>query len=113
MIILIHCANSNTCSTLINLFVVQSIFLKSVMLYNNGDFSSSARNMEQAITQYFEIYSSCLAGCEGSYEIVEFKDFYPTLAGKKKTDSVQYALDEKITACVTHVLSPASLRSLR
>lgn len=58
----------------------ESVFLKSVMMYNNGDFSSSARNMEQAITQYYEIYSLCLAGCEGSYEILEFKDFYPTLA---------------------------------
>ncbi|XP_068575137.1 endoplasmic reticulum protein SC65 [Cebidichthys violaceus] len=58
----------------------ESVFLKSVTLYNNGDFSNSARNMEQAITQYFEMYSLCLAGCEGSYEIVEYKDFYPTLA---------------------------------
>lgn len=58
----------------------ESVFVKSVMLYNNGDFSSSARNMEQAITQYFEVYNLCLAGCEGSYEILEFKDFYPTLA---------------------------------
>uniref|UniRef100_A0A673BM25 Prolyl 3-hydroxylase family member 4 (inactive) n=1 Tax=Sphaeramia orbicularis TaxID=375764 RepID=A0A673BM25_9TELE len=58
----------------------ESVFLKSVTLYNNGDFSSSARNMEQAITQYFEIYDLCLAGCEGSYEILEYKDFYPTLA---------------------------------
>ncbi|XP_041828232.1 endoplasmic reticulum protein SC65 [Melanotaenia boesemani] len=58
----------------------ESLFLKSVMLYNNGDFSSSARNMELAITEFFEVYSLCLAGCEGSYEILEFKDFYPTLA---------------------------------
>ncbi|XP_026180347.1 endoplasmic reticulum protein SC65 [Mastacembelus armatus] len=58
----------------------ESVFLKSVTLYNNGDFSNSVRNMEQAITQYFEIYSLCLAGCEGSYEILEYKDFYPTLA---------------------------------
>ncbi|KAM7371616.1 hypothetical protein PAMP_008834 [Pampus punctatissimus] len=58
----------------------ESVFLKSVTLYNNGDFSSSARHMEQAITLYFEIYSLCSAGCEGSYEILEFKDFYPTLA---------------------------------
>ncbi|KAK9535353.1 hypothetical protein VZT92_007737 [Zoarces viviparus] len=58
----------------------ESVFLKSVTFYNSGDFSNSARNMEQAITQYFEIYSICLAGCEGSYEIVEYKDFYPTLA---------------------------------
>lgn len=60
----------------------QSVFLKSVTLYNSGDFSGSARNMEEALAQYFEIYNSCLAGCEGSYEILEFKDFYPTLAGK-------------------------------
>lgn len=63
-------------------FVLQSVFLKSVTLYNSGDFSSSARNMEEALEQYFEIHKSCLAGCEGSYEILEFKDFYPTLAGK-------------------------------
>ncbi|XP_029293487.1 endoplasmic reticulum protein SC65 [Cottoperca gobio] len=58
----------------------ESVFLKSVTLYNSGDFSSSAQNMEQAVTQYLEIYSLCSAGCEGSYEIVEVKDFYPTLA---------------------------------
>ncbi|KAF0033036.1 hypothetical protein F2P81_015326 [Scophthalmus maximus] len=59
---------------------VQSVFLKSVTLYNSGDFSGSARNMEQAIAQYLEVYGLCLAGCEGSYEILEVKDFYPTLA---------------------------------
>ncbi|XP_037544675.1 endoplasmic reticulum protein SC65 [Nematolebias whitei] len=58
----------------------ESVFLKSVMLYNNGDFSGSARNMEQAVTQFLDIFNLCLAGCEGSYEILEFKDFYPTLA---------------------------------
>lgn len=52
-------------------------------LYNNEDFSNSARNMEQAITQYFDAHRLCLAGCEGSYEILEFKDFYPTLAGNE------------------------------
>lgn len=40
--------------------------------------------MEEALGQYFEAYNSCVAGCEGSYEIVEFKDFYPTLAGKTR-----------------------------
>uniref|UniRef100_A0A8D3AB35 Leprecan-like alpha-helical domain-containing protein n=1 Tax=Scophthalmus maximus TaxID=52904 RepID=A0A8D3AB35_SCOMX len=58
----------------------ESVFLKSVTLYNSGDFSGSARNMEQAIAQYLEVYGLCLAGCEGSYEILEVKDFYPTLA---------------------------------
>ncbi|XP_029912875.1 endoplasmic reticulum protein SC65 [Myripristis murdjan] len=58
----------------------ESVFLKAVKLYNSGDFSSSTRNMEQALTEFFDIYDLCLAGCEGSYEITEFKDFYPTLA---------------------------------
>ncbi|KAJ0058315.1 hypothetical protein NL108_013187, partial [Boleophthalmus pectinirostris] len=58
----------------------ESVFVKSVTQYNNGDFSNSARNMEQAVTQYFELYDVCLAGCEGNYEILEYKDFYATLA---------------------------------
>ncbi|XP_054463436.1 endoplasmic reticulum protein SC65 [Anoplopoma fimbria] len=95
----------------------ESVFLKSVTLYNNGDFSNSARNMEQAITQYFEIYSICLAGCEGSYEILEFKDFYPTLADlytdmlkcrvkceEKLTPSVGGFFVEKFVATMYHYL---------
>lgn len=58
----------------------ESVFVKSVTQYNNGDFSNSARNMEQAILQYFDIYNLCIAACEGSFEIVEYKDFYATLA---------------------------------
>lgn len=77
------CSHLKIRYVLIIFFIVQSVFLKGVMLYNSGDFSGGARNMEQAITQYFEIYNSCLAGCEGSYEILEFKDFYPTLASKR------------------------------
>lgn len=75
--------------------VPKPFFLKSVTLYNNGDFSSSARNMEQAITHYFEVYEDCLAGCEGSYEILEFKDFYPTLAGERRTPSPRRAPDTR------------------
>ncbi len=62
-------------------------------LYNSGDFSNSARNMEQAIKLYFEIYSSCLVGCESAYEILEFKDFYPTLAGKREIKEHQDVVD--------------------
>ncbi|XP_019752835.1 endoplasmic reticulum protein SC65 [Hippocampus comes] len=58
----------------------ESVFVKSVTLYNSGDFSGSARHMEQALTSYFDAYDTCVAACDGSYEILEFKDFYPTLA---------------------------------
>uniref|UniRef100_W5N4Q3 Prolyl 3-hydroxylase family member 4 (inactive) n=1 Tax=Lepisosteus oculatus TaxID=7918 RepID=W5N4Q3_LEPOC len=58
----------------------EGVFLKAVKLFNAGDFSSSARDMEQAASEYFNVYDLCLAGCEGAYEITEFKDFYPSLA---------------------------------
>ncbi|XP_041942353.1 endoplasmic reticulum protein SC65 [Alosa sapidissima] len=58
----------------------EGAFLKAVKLFNAGDFSNSAFNMEQAATEYLKVYDLCLAACEGSYEVTEFKDFYPTLA---------------------------------
>lgn len=58
----------------------EALFVKAVKLYNSGDFSSSARDMELAATEYFQTYSLCLESCEGSYEVPEVKDFYPTLA---------------------------------
>ncbi|XP_014048328.1 endoplasmic reticulum protein SC65 [Salmo salar] len=58
----------------------EPVFLKAVKLYNSGDFSASARDMEQATTEYLKMYDLCLASCEGSYEVTEYKDFYPTLA---------------------------------
>ena len=42
--------------------------------------------MEQATTEYLKMYDLCLAGCEGSYEVTEYKDFYPTLAGECLTN---------------------------
>lgn len=56
--------------------------MRSVKLYNNGDFRSSAADMEQALTEYYKAYEDCLAGCEGAYELQEFKDFYPAIAGE-------------------------------
>ncbi|XP_061700982.1 endoplasmic reticulum protein SC65 [Syngnathoides biaculeatus] len=58
----------------------ESVFVKSVTLYNGGDFSGSARHMEQAVASYLDAYGDCVAACDGAYEILEFKDFYPTLA---------------------------------
>lgn len=61
----------------------QPIFVRSVKLYNNGDFRSSAADMEQALAEYYRAYEDCLAGCEGAYELQEFKDFYPAIAGDR------------------------------
>lgn len=58
----------------------QPIFVRSVKLYNNGDFRSSAADMEQALAEYYKAYEDCLASCEGAHELQEFKDFYPAIA---------------------------------
>ncbi|MGH0143364.1 UNVERIFIED_CONTAM: hypothetical protein FKN15_028144 [Acipenser sinensis] len=58
----------------------QSLFVKSVKLYNAGDFRSSIAGMEQAVSEYFQVYELCLAACEGAHEVREFKDFYPAVA---------------------------------
>ncbi|XP_073787135.1 endoplasmic reticulum protein SC65 isoform X3 [Danio rerio] len=59
----------------------EALFLKAVKLYNSGDFSSSVRDMELTAAEYFTKYQMCLLSCEGSYDVQEFKDFYPALAG--------------------------------
>nr|XP_034991063.1 endoplasmic reticulum protein SC65 [Zootoca vivipara] len=58
----------------------QTVFVRAVKLYNAGDFRSSIADMEHALSQYYKAYESCLTGCEGSYELREFKDFYPAIA---------------------------------
>lgn len=58
----------------------EALFLKAVKLYNSGDFSSSVRDMELTAAEYFTKYQMCLLSCEGSYDVQEFKDFYPALA---------------------------------
>ncbi|NXH12650.1 SC65 protein, partial [Bucco capensis] len=58
----------------------EPIFVRSVKLYNNGDFRSSAADMEQALAQYYKAHEDCLAACEGAYELQDFKDFYPAIA---------------------------------
>lgn len=57
------------------------MFLRAVKLYNSGDFRSSAEDMERALAEYLAVFARCLAGCEGAHEQVDFKDFYPAIAG--------------------------------
>ncbi|XP_072860371.2 endoplasmic reticulum protein SC65 isoform X2 [Pogona vitticeps] len=58
----------------------ETVFVRAVKLYNSGDFRSSIADMEHALSDYYKAYDNCLAGCEGSYELREFKDFYPAIA---------------------------------
>ncbi|KAM9296183.1 endoplasmic reticulum protein SC65 [Gastrophryne carolinensis] len=58
----------------------KGIFVKAVKTYNGGDFRRSTEDMEQALPLYYKAYNNCLTGCEGIYEMREFKDFYPAVA---------------------------------
>uniref|UniRef100_A0A673NGS4 Prolyl 3-hydroxylase family member 4 (inactive) n=1 Tax=Sinocyclocheilus rhinocerous TaxID=307959 RepID=A0A673NGS4_9TELE len=74
----------------------EALFLKAVKLYNSGDFSSSARDMELAAAEYFKTFNTCLMSCEGSYDVQEFKDFYPTLAGQHFLFQFQFLIYKSI-----------------
>ncbi|XP_077591410.1 endoplasmic reticulum protein SC65 [Stigmatopora nigra] len=95
----------------------EGAFVKGAELHNSGDFSGSARQMEQALVSYLDTYATCVAACDGAYEILEFKDFYPTLADlylealKCKVDCEQYLtpsvggfLVDKFVATMYHYL---------
>ncbi|XP_063034885.1 endoplasmic reticulum protein SC65 isoform X1 [Melospiza melodia melodia] len=71
----------------------EPIFVRAVKLYNSGDFRSSAADMEQALAEYYKAYEDCLAGCEGAYELQEFKDFYPAIAGNHFVSVLQCKVD--------------------
>ncbi|XP_053554834.1 endoplasmic reticulum protein SC65 [Bombina bombina] len=58
----------------------EGIFVKAVKSYNAGDFRRSIEDMEQALPLYYKSYDHCLSSCEGTYEMREFKDFYPAVA---------------------------------
>lgn len=67
---------------------LQAVFLRAVKLYNSGDFRSSTEDMERALAEYMTVFARCLAGCEGAHEQVDFKDFYPAIAGIYHSDRV-------------------------
>ncbi|XP_042529591.1 endoplasmic reticulum protein SC65 [Dipodomys spectabilis] len=58
----------------------EAVFLRAVKLYNSGDFRGSTEDMERALAEYLTVFARCLAGCEGTHEQVDFKDFYPAIA---------------------------------
>ncbi|NWV00274.1 SC65 protein, partial [Upupa epops] len=95
----------------------EPIFVRAVKLYNSGDFRSSVADMELALAGYHRAYEDCLAGCEGSYELQELADFYPSVAERlvrvlrckvdceaELTPNVGGYLVEKFVATMYHYL---------
>ncbi|KAM9296614.1 LOW QUALITY PROTEIN: cartilage-associated protein-like [Gastrophryne carolinensis] len=58
----------------------ENLFIRSVRAYNGENWRTSISDMELAIPDFFKAYQECSAACEGSREINDFKDFYPSVA---------------------------------
>ncbi|KAM4695344.1 cartilage-associated protein [Discoglossus pictus] len=58
----------------------ETLFIRSVRAYNGENWRTSISDMELALPDFFKTFQECIAACEGSREIKEFKDFYPSIA---------------------------------
>ncbi|KAM4031578.1 cartilage-associated protein [Anomaloglossus baeobatrachus] len=58
----------------------ETLFIRAVRAYNGENWRTSISDMEMALPDFFKTYQECIAACEGSREIREFKDFYQSVA---------------------------------
>ncbi|ROL48673.1 Cartilage-associated protein [Anabarilius grahami] len=58
----------------------ESLFIRAVRAYNGDNFRTSVSDMELALRDFFKVYDECIAASEGSRQIKDFKDFYPSIA---------------------------------
>lgn len=59
----------------------QTLFIRAVRAYNGENWRTAITDMELALPDFFKAFYECLAACEGSREIKDFKDFYLSIAG--------------------------------
>ncbi|XP_064193715.1 cartilage-associated protein-like isoform X1 [Anguilla rostrata] len=55
-------------------------FLRAVRAHNAENYRRVVSDMELALSDFLKAYDSCLAASEGSREILDFKDFYASIA---------------------------------
>lgn len=58
----------------------ENLFVRAVRAYNGENWRTSITDMELALPDFFRAFYECLASCEGSREIKDFKDFYLSIA---------------------------------
>ncbi|NXJ93036.1 CRTAP protein, partial [Corythaixoides concolor] len=58
----------------------ENLFVRAVRAYNGDNWRTSISDMELALPDFFKAYDDCIAACEGSREIKDFKDFYLSIA---------------------------------
>ncbi|XP_073462896.1 cartilage-associated protein-like [Aquarana catesbeiana] len=58
----------------------ENFFIRAVRAYNGENWRTSISDMELALPDFYKAFQECTAACEGSREIKDFKDFYPSVA---------------------------------
>ncbi|KPP56412.1 hypothetical protein Z043_125971, partial [Scleropages formosus] len=58
----------------------ETLFVRAVRAYNGENYRTSVSDMELALRDFLKVYDECVAAAEGSREIHDFKDFYPSIA---------------------------------
>ncbi|XP_048367362.1 cartilage-associated protein [Sphaerodactylus townsendi] len=58
----------------------ETLFIRAVRAYNGENWRTSITDMELALPDFFKAYEECLAACEVSREITDFKEFYLSVA---------------------------------
>lgn len=69
--------------------IFQTLFVRAVRAYNGDNWRTSISDMELALPDFFKAYDDCIATCEGSREIKDFKDFYLSIAGERLESSTE------------------------
>lgn len=58
----------------------QSVYVKALMAYNDGDWTTAAEQFEMALKLYFKEEDRCRAGCERSFTHTGYPDFVSAVA---------------------------------
>ncbi|XP_077158963.1 cartilage-associated protein [Paroedura picta] len=58
----------------------ETLFIRAVRAYNGENWRTSITDMELALPEFFKAFDDCLATCEVSREITDFKEFYLSIA---------------------------------
>uniref|UniRef100_A0A8D0B206 Cartilage associated protein n=1 Tax=Salvator merianae TaxID=96440 RepID=A0A8D0B206_SALMN len=58
----------------------ENLFVRAVRAYNGENWRTSISDMELALPDFYKAYDDCIAACEGSREITDFKEFYLSIA---------------------------------
>ncbi|XP_018428219.1 PREDICTED: cartilage-associated protein [Nanorana parkeri] len=58
----------------------ENLFIRAVRAYNGENWRTSLSDMELALPDFYKAFQECTAACEGSREVRDFKDFYPSVA---------------------------------